>query len=108
MKKKNSVKFGFYLKSEKDFLSTHSNIKFFTKEELNNKPIIFCSFKGLESDSLLNYGDQIISINKDVNSNFYDISMRSSQNFFNLSLVYVIDNKLMEEKKNLEIATDEK
>ena len=51
---------------------------------------------------------QIISINKDVNSNFYDISMRSSQNFFNLSSVYVIDNKLMEEKKNLEIATDEK
>ena len=30
---------------------------------------------------------QIISINKDVNSNFYDISMRSSQNFFNLSSV---------------------
>ena len=51
---------------------------------------------------------QIISINKDVNSNFYDISMRSSQNFFNLSSVYVIDNNLMEEKKNLEIATDEK
>ena len=51
---------------------------------------------------------QILSINKDVNSNFYDISMSSSQNFFNLSSVYVIDNKLMEEKKNLEISTDEK
>lgn len=72
MKKKNSVKFGFYLKGEKDILSTHSNIKFFTKEELNSKPIIFCSFKGLEGDSLLNYGDQIISINKKKIKNFRD------------------------------------
>ena len=50
---------------------------------------------------------KITSINSDVNSNFYDIEISSSQNFYNLSKVYVINNSMYEEKKNLEKRTDE-
>ena len=51
---------------------------------------------------------EIVSINKDTNSNFYDIDIMSSQNFYNLSMVYVVDNILYQEKKALESDTDEK
>ena len=51
---------------------------------------------------------KIISINSDVNSNFYDIEISSSQNFYSLSKVYVINNSMYEEKKNLEKITNEK
>ena len=51
---------------------------------------------------------EIVSINKDTNSNFYDIDIMSSQNFYNLSMVYVVDNILYKEKKALESDTDEK
>tara|TARA_B100001029_G_C15035459_1_gene439832 strand:- start:837 stop:1643 length:807 start_codon:yes stop_codon:yes gene_type:complete len=51
---------------------------------------------------------EIASINKDINSNFYDIDIISSQNFYNLSKVYLVDNILYQEKKTLESATDEK
>ena len=50
---------------------------------------------------------KITSINSDVNSNFYDIEISSSQNFYNLSKVYIINNSMREEKKNLEKRTDE-
>ena len=39
---------------------------------------------------------------------FYDIDIMSSQNFYNLSMVYVVDNILYQEKKALESDTDEK
>ena len=48
-----------------------------------------------------------MSINSNVNSNFYDIEILSSQSFYNLSTVYVYNNSLLEEKKNLEQITDE-
>lgn len=51
---------------------------------------------------------KVNSINSEVNSNFYDIDILSSQNFYNLSKVYVINNPNYEEKKNLEKLTDEK
>lgn len=50
---------------------------------------------------------KITSINSDVNSNFYDIEISSSQNFYNLSKVYVINNSMYEEKKNIEKRTYE-
>ena len=50
---------------------------------------------------------KVISINSNVNSNFYDIEILSSQSFYNLSTVYVYNNSLLEEKKNLEQITDE-
>ena len=43
---------------------------------------------------------KVNSINSEVNSNFYDIDILSSQNFYNLSKVYVINNPDYEEKKN--------
>ena len=50
---------------------------------------------------------KVISINSDVNSNFYDIYISSSQNFYSISKVYVIDNPMNEEKKKLEKITNE-
>ena len=50
---------------------------------------------------------KIISVNREVNSNFYDIDISSSQNFYSISKVYVINNFMYEEKKNLEKITDE-
>ena len=35
---------------------------------------------------------KIISVNREVNSNFYDIDISSSQNFYSISKVYVINN----------------
>ena len=45
---------------------------------------------------------KIISVNREVNSNFYDIDISSSQNFYSISKVYVINNSMYEEKKKLE------
>ena len=50
---------------------------------------------------------KIISVNREVNSNFYDIDISSSQNFYSISKVYVINNFMYEEKKSLEKITDE-
>ena len=50
---------------------------------------------------------KVISINRDVNSNFYDIDISSSQNFYSISKVYVINNSMYEEKKKLEKISDE-
>lgn len=50
---------------------------------------------------------KVISINSDVNSNFYDIYISSSQNFYSISKVYVINNPMNEEKKKLEKITNE-
>ncbi|GIS31506.1 MAG: hypothetical protein Ct9H90mP3_3020 [Flammeovirgaceae bacterium] len=67
--------------------------------------IISSSFDAIYPKGLLI--GKITSINSDVNSNFYDIEISSSQNFYNLSKVYVINNSMYEEKKNLEKRTDE-
>ena len=64
--------------------------------------IISSSFDAIYPKGLLI--GKITSINSDVNSNFYDIEISSSQNFYNLSKVYVINNSMYEEKKNLEKA----
>ena len=50
---------------------------------------------------------KIISVNREVNSNFYDIDISSSQNLYSISKVYVINNFMYEEKKSLETITDE-
>ena len=50
---------------------------------------------------------KIISVNREVNSNFYDIDISSSQNFYSISKVYVVNNFMYEEKKSLEKITDE-
>ena len=67
--------------------------------------IISSSFDAIYPKGLLI--GKITSINSDVNSNFYDIEISSSQNFYNLSKVYVVNNSMYEEKKNLEKRTDE-
>lgn len=50
---------------------------------------------------------KITSINSEVNSNFYDIYISSSQNFYSISTVYVINNSMYEEKKKLEKISNE-
>ena len=49
------------------------------------------------------------SVNKNVNSNFYEIDITLSQDFYNLSSVYIIKEELSDEKLSLEkITNDEK
>ena len=49
------------------------------------------------------------SVNKNVNSNFYEIDITLSQDFYNLSSVYIIKEELSDEKVSLEkITNDEK
>jgi len=51
---------------------------------------------------------KIKKIRKDVNSNFYDIDILSTQDFYNLSTVYIVNYLLVDEKIQLEKITDEK
>tara|TARA_B100001142_G_scaffold137620_1_gene139071 strand:- start:10621 stop:11439 length:819 start_codon:yes stop_codon:yes gene_type:complete len=51
---------------------------------------------------------KIKEIRKDVNSNFYDIDILSTQDFYNLSTVYIVKYLLVDEKVQLEKITDEK
>ena len=51
---------------------------------------------------------KIKEIRKDVNSNFYDIDILSTQDFYNLSTVYIVKYLLVDEKVELEKITDEK
>ena len=49
------------------------------------------------------------SVNKNVNSNFYEIDITLSQDFYNLSSVYILKEELSDEKLSLEkITNDEK
>ncbi len=50
---------------------------------------------------------EIVSVNKEVNSNFYQIEVISSQNFYNLSNVYVINYLMKDEKIKIEQRTNE-
>jgi len=45
----------------------------------------------------------ITSINKDVNSNFYDIEIILSEDFYSISNVYVVMDSLNDEKVKLEM-----
>jgi len=51
---------------------------------------------------------KIKEIREDINSNFYDIDILSTQDFFNLSSVYIVNYLLVEEKVELEKTTYEK
>jgi len=50
---------------------------------------------------------KVNNIRRDVNSNFYDIDILSTQNFYNLSNVYIVNYLLVDEKVELEKITDE-
>ena len=49
---------------------------------------------------------KIKEIRKDVNSNFYDIDILSTQDFYNLSTVYIVNYLLVDEKVKLESKID--
>ncbi len=50
---------------------------------------------------------KVNNITKEVNSNFYDIDILSTQNFYNLSTVYIVNYLLIDEKVELEKKTNE-
>ena len=80
------------------YVPKHLNVK-------KGAEVISSSFDSIYPKGILI--GKVISINSNVNSNFYDIEILSSQSFYNLSTVYVYNNSLLEEKKNLEQITDE-
>ena len=50
---------------------------------------------------------KVNNISREINSNFYDIDILSTQNFYNLSTVYVVNYLVADEKVELEKKTDE-
>ena len=73
MKKKISVKLGFYFKDKNDVCTTDSNLKNYDKKELQAlKPEISLVINGLESYGILTSGDLILKLDNYKINNVYD------------------------------------